>query len=297
MGKGQRIVKLFTKIVDNTIRGYIMAIQRVGPRLTLKEQLLRNPKFRGRKLAVQVTTPAGWILRAYRVVGKQPAAIEEQMRLVDAAREASHFDPVEEVSPILREITLPPEQIITLSAGKYADLGGGTKNPVHDVTLPRDFQLFPLTFGFLRQFTGHPLVDEILDIRRDPSRGRGQDHEMMGYLSMYQALDLMGLINPALAGNVRLRLPVEALIDVLLSAPQYAKEREGLFMLLTASSFRAEGVRTDEFEVELDRGELRGYDEFAYLYNFSGADGYQVGRHMLTPDSTMNTSAVFEVVS
>lgn len=53
-----------------------MGITRVGPRLTLSEQMARKPQNRGRLLAVKYYTPRGGILRASETVGKSPQEIQ-----------------------------------------------------------------------------------------------------------------------------------------------------------------------------------------------------------------------------
>jgi len=54
-----------------------MAEMRIGPRLTLGEQMSRNPAFKGRLLAMEFRTPGGNLLRAADVIGKRPNTIEQ----------------------------------------------------------------------------------------------------------------------------------------------------------------------------------------------------------------------------
>lgn len=186
---------------------------RIGPRITLTEQLSRAPHLRGRKLRVRVYTNEGRNLRAEEVVGKTQAELEAEMRRVDSLGEAQTDRRVEDVSPPLKEIELPEKEIIALG----------------------DIRLFPLTVGFLERHFSEELVGRMLDQPNIQLKG---SHEMVGYLSIRDAFALLEIINPRLR-DVRLRLPDASVIDDLLSAPKSLAGRNlKIALLLTASQHR-----------------------------------------------------------
>jgi len=71
---------------------------RVGPRLTLAEQMSRNPAFRGRLLAVGHHSPGENLLRANETIGKDAKALGALYLEVDKLRNAAPVSIVLDVS-------------------------------------------------------------------------------------------------------------------------------------------------------------------------------------------------------
>lgn len=63
-----------------------MAGMRVVPKLTLKQQMSRNPAFKGRPLTLEYRTGGGNLLRALDVVGKSPQALRKLALKIDGLR-------------------------------------------------------------------------------------------------------------------------------------------------------------------------------------------------------------------
>jgi hypothetical protein len=195
------------------------------------------------------------------------------------------------------QVRLPAEEIITLAPKEYRDLGGILENnPEHAISIPREVKLFKLTVGFLRKFAGKKLVGELLHKKHNAAK---QDHEMIGYFSVSTALQLLEIINPALENEmVRLRIPTEAVIDVLLNASEHRKNCVGLAArILTASLYSHWGVNVSELEVDVREEEIDPRLEFVFR---SGARELKGPHHRFAVPPTNNSyfnGVIFEVVN
>jgi len=63
-----------------------MIVKRTGPRLTVAQQLARDPAFKGRLLSLHISTPKGNLLRAKDAIRKYPEELQEVMLQVDRER-------------------------------------------------------------------------------------------------------------------------------------------------------------------------------------------------------------------
>lgn len=242
--------------------------------LSIKDQLSRKPEYRNGDLKLKRRAQEGDVLRATEAKWLGPLA-QEHGKAIAALRKRM------DTSPVDIEIEIPPEQIIN----------------IHSETLQRNFKLFPLTIGFLKNFYKNQLVDVLLHRQINLSK---KDHEMPGYIKLYEAIDLLKVINPSLLGNIRLRLPAEALIDIFFSCPDpvCAEKRESIPHILTASRFIDREINRDEFDIELMRDEVKENDWFVYHYGYRDPDDglYKSGRWKVNPSGELNTSVIFEMV-
>ena len=262
MGKGEiNIIKIVRKI-------------RKAMPLSFKDQLSRKPEYRNGSLKLKRRSPEGDVLRADEA-RRMVSLTQEHGKAIAAMRKKM------DTSPVDIKIEIPPEQIIT----------------IHSEALQRDFQLFLLTIGFLKNFSENQLVDVLL---HRPINSTKKDHEMPGYIKLYEALDLLKVINPSLLGNIRLRLPAEVLIEMFYTCPdpECAEKRERIPDTLTASRFVDREVKRDEFDIELKKDEVHDHDWFVYYSGFRDPqDGqYKTSRWKVNPSGTLNTSLIFEVV-
>ncbi len=261
------------------------------PRLTLGEQLSRDPRFKDRQLCIQIGTPGGYTLRAQHVIGKSLPEIQDQMERLDRSGKDSDASLVDEIARSLGLVMIDPAHIITVKAGVYKDLGRPLSkenafNPPHEVNLSRDFSLLPFTVGFLEKFSKHELVSEIL--KRDGNSGK-KLQDMAGYFSMNELLCLLEeIINPILSrsGNVRLRLPFQAPIDVFMSVGG-GKEKD--MMLMTASWWSMGIAANENADIELKRGNTNSSDEYVY---FNSDRQREVHRNRLRPRDNLNNIGV-----
>lgn len=277
-----------------------MTVKRIGPRLTLAQQLLRNRIFRGRQLAMQVTTPGGNILRAKSVIGKSQEQLEDWMERVDRIGYENGIAPVDDIVALIDSVELKAEEIFTLKAGRYRDIGRYSEsNSVHDVVLPQDIRFFPLTFGFLKQFRAARLVRQIAN--RDGNRHLINECEkLVGWMSVKEAFELMEIINPALVGDINLRLPAESAMEALLSQIEHPFNQRftkgGLY--LTRSRYCKDGIVEDLPDTALSDDRLDPEQKMVYVYRFIDHDRNVIGKHWdnIVPfANNMNSMIIFEV--
>ncbi len=245
----------------------------IGTFISFRDQLSRKRMQRKGNLELLRRAPEGHILRAAEAIEGMSLA-QGHGKAIDAMRKRM------DTSPVDIKIEIPSEQIIT----------------IHSEILQRDFKLFPLTIGFLKNFSENQIADVLLHRYNNPSKN---DHEMPEYIKLCEALGLLEVINPSLRGNVRLRLPAAALIEMFFSDPECAEKRERIPLILTPSQYDDRGVKRDELDIELKEDEVRDHDWFVYYYGFRDpADGqYRTGRWKIKPQSMLNTSVIFEVIS
>jgi hypothetical protein len=93
-----------------------MMIKRVGPRLTVKEQLSRDPKFKGRLLAVEKHSPYGHTLRLSDIRGKSDKEIASWGNYVDQSLRFGQY--LGEVLEIIRD-----KKVLLRSPKKGVKLG------------------------------------------------------------------------------------------------------------------------------------------------------------------------------
>jgi len=258
-----------------------------------------DKSLRGRKLTLQATTPGGRVISAESALrtlkAGGPEALDRWMERIDTIGRDNGVDPTDVIEASFEPTQLDPKQIYTLRAGTY-DIRSqyNTKTPQHEVTLPRDFKLFPVTFSFLEQFKASKLVDKILQHRDNIRNNEAQ--RLVGWICLINALKLAELINPALEGDMRLRMPSVPVLEAFLSISDLKLNlRPGL--LLTANRFFHGSLTEDALEVELDVTKIDPNGYYTYVYRTSKEEpGIWVDRHHNEAESTMNTSVVFEVV-
>lgn len=234
------------------------------PRLTLEQQLSRNPRWKGYKLAIYARTPMGQVMRASEVVGKRPDELARLMAEVDAKRTG------ESAPTLLEEVSLPAERLIVVGKGTYGN-----------IIVERDYRLFPLTMGFLKQFRGDGYVIDNALSREENCRR--PDDMMVGYLRPNGISELLLRINAKLSGNVCLRLPEAPPIHAFMAVPEFEASRgiNGLVLVLTSTR--------------------DSQDNFVYYWSYTDpkTQSYIVKRGSLPPDSpiALNCSVLLEVVS
>lgn len=284
--------------------GNANGIVRMGARLTLGEQLrfrkLPNTpdnqklfaELRCRPVTLRALTRADRPMRAADLVGRSLEEVETKMAEVDALRGAP------EITPVVDLIALPEDQIITIGSGVYRGLGwtGPMKMgvPDHDVTLTRDHHLFPLTTGFLSQFSSQRMVQDILAGRLNNER-REKNSELVVGLSVNSALSLLGMINSSLLGNIRLKLPTEAVLSVFFRQDEFRDSlgRAG-HLLMTASPWPE--IRPEETDREIEPGEKGLFVSRYGFFDPTDNETYKIGRSALPPESQGNYALLLEVV-
>lgn len=252
----------------------------------IKNGIIRNP-------IVRAEDPAG-----------QKALIETR-RCVIQAHELPAF--------------LIEQDTIAVPAGRYEETCdyyyiGKDKGVDRIRELKGDRHLFPLRIGFLKRLGFTDCAQEIfLRSEESPdSNIRRQDGEMVGYMSMLDALNVVDLINLNLKGNYRVRVASELLVSAFLHNGGYEHcGRKGVY--LTANYFYyGSGEESTYLEplgeraidgriinnrkgILLNSGDgKKGYHAFIYRY-VSTAGKLKIQRWVQGADSWMNCSVLFEV--
>lgn len=208
---------------------------------------------------------------------------------------------------------------IAVPAGRYEETCeyyyiGKDKGVDRGYELKRDRHLFPLRIGFLKRLGFTDCAQEIFlrsEVSPD-SNIRRQDGEMVGYMSMLDALNVADLINLNLKGNYRVRVASELLVSAFLHSGGYEHcGKEGVY--LTANHFHYDqgggstylellGERAIDGRIIKNRkgivlksGKQRtGYHAFIYR-TVTTAGKLEVQRWIQGADSWMNCSVLFEV--
>lgn len=188
----------------------------------------------------------------------------------------------------VKEIRL--NNLIVLQKGTY-DLEIDEHN--YTIELPRDTRLQPLNFGFLRQFSGDRLVDEILE--RFGNQRAASLSTMVADVKLEEIEALLGVINPALveSQDVRLRPIAEPVAAVLVAAPKYKNEVPSFGVgIQTGTECDTDGVRLKLIDRKLDvGGDIDPRKFYTYFMTTTGG----VVKNGLLPSSGMNYF-VFEIV-
>lgn len=208
---------------------------------------------------------------------------------------------------------------IAVPAGRYEETCdyyyiSEDKNVDRVRELKGDRHLLPLRIGFLKRLGFTDCAQEIF-LRSEESLDsniRRRDGEMVGYMSILDALNIADLINLNLKGNYRVRVASELLVSAFLHSGGYEHcEREGVY--LTANHFYyALGEDSSYLEPLGERAidgriinnrkgillrsgkQTTGYHAFVYR-SVSTAGKLEIQRWVQGADSWMNCSVLFEV--
>lgn len=196
-----------------------------------------------------------------------------RLRKVDDPKRAEDILARRAVRPLITNVELPSEQLVSLPGGIY-------ETPFFGVSLAGGCSLFPLTKSFLHRFSGHDAVRETMGRVDGYNKDVGKPDEMAGYLGIYDALNLAAIINRSLTGGVRLIVPPEPVIAAFYSVPELVSRCKGVAITVTASHFDNNKERIAHF--------------MGYTHPETGQ--YHLSRHGFSANSIWNSGVIFQVI-
>jgi hypothetical protein len=271
---------------------------------------LRDTHFITQGVELGVVSPAQRIVHEHDagrkiegVIGHYPGELTpEAARGILAGRQRINQQTIERAEADMPEVKLAPAEIITLEPKRYEGLGSKKleKNPPHviDLTGRGEVKLLKLKVGFLRQFSHKKLVGDLLNCDGNISKSAGDLAGHMGIAGIKELLEIINSAKPTLNSQaVYLRLPTEAIVEVLVDVPKHRVHCDGLRIIPTASLYSPHGVNISEFEADITQSEIDGRLEFAFRSGSPDHNGPKTRMRNLPINASHLNTAVLEVVS
>lgn len=197
---------------------------------------------------------------------------------------------------------------VMVRGGNYNDTCEPYLRPSRDnvISLRRDVRLFPLTAGLLQLFATLELTQRIFEGGEDsPSvNHRKKDNQMIGWLSVFDALNMVEVINDVLrGGGMKLRFPTELSVLAFLFDKEGWGREHGIALFHTSNYFlpkdhtyTTELAATRVNDQPFGEAQARVLHDHVFVYRCSSLQG-KVSRYAQQSDTKMNTGIFYEVVT